>query len=422
MTGVLSRELPSWTDLASSPTLRAIGVSRLIVWTAGLIALAAFGHNGHVVSALDPNGASSPFHSAAANFVLAPAARWDSVWYLQIAHAGYFSPQSSAMFPLYPILIHLGTMLLRSELIVGLMISIASMTAALTLLYRLVALDFDERIARTTVWLITLFPVSFFFSTVYTESLFLLLTVGAIYAARLDRWAWAGVLGALASATKSAGVLLLIPLIVMYLLGPRTDGRLVTSSGRWRPRYRVTASVGWLMLVPAGMAAYLAYLGIAHSQPFATLTAQAQFWGHYLAGPFGGLVKAATSLPHDLANILSGTGHPVGPGDPMTWNAHELIDLGFVAFAAVGLIGGKRRIPISYYAYSIALLAQPLSLPTRLEPLQSMPRYILVIFPVFIGWAILIDRRRIGRASLLAVSTALLAMFSGLWAMWAWVA
>jgi len=82
--------------------------SRVIVWAFGLIALAIFGHNTEVVAALDPSGASAPFHSAAAKFVLTPAARWDSVWYLQTAHAGYFSQQSTGMFPLYPVLIPIG--------------------------------------------------------------------------------------------------------------------------------------------------------------------------------------------------------------------------------------------------------------------------------------------------------------------------
>lgn len=418
----LTRERSAAPDAALAVAVRSVVVSRLVVWVAGLTALAIFGRNADVVAALDPNHASAPFHSAAANFLLAPAARWDSVFYLVIAHVGYYSYQSSGMFPFYPVLIHVGTMLFRSELIVGLAISVASITAALTLLYRLLVLDLDERVARTTVWLVALFPVSFFFSAVYTESLFLLLTVGSIYAARLDRWGWAGVLAALASATKSAGVALVIPLVVMYLFGPRTDGQPTPASAWWRPRYRVTASIAWLILVPAGMVAFLAYLGITHGQPFATFTAQTRFWGHHFAGPFGGLAHAAVALPHDLGSVLGGTGRPVGLGDPLTWNAHELIDLGFLALAAVGLIAAVRRIPISYSVYGLALLAQPLSVPTTLEPLQSIPRYVMVIFPLYIGWAILIDRHRLTRASVLGMSTALLAVFSGLWAMWAWVA
>jgi Mannosyltransferase (PIG-V) len=311
---------------------------------------------------------------------------------------------------------------LHSEMLVGLAISLASMTAGLYILHRLVALDLGEPAARTTVLLIAFFPLALFFSAVYTESLFLLLSVGAIYAARLDRWAWAGVLGGLASATRSAGVLLALALVVMYVYGPRTGGQRLTLASWWRPRYRVTRSMAWLALVPIGMIAYLAYLGIAHGQPLATFSAQQTYWEHYFAGPFGAVVHAAIALPEDVRRVVTGSGRIVISGDPISWNAHELIELGFLAFTIVGLIGAWRRVPFPYFVYAVALLAQPLSMPTHLEPLQSISRYVMVIFPAFMGWAALLERRRTLTKTILGVFTVLLAVFSGLWAMWVWVA
>lgn len=393
----------------------------MLVWAAALIALGLFGRNMVAVDLLDPHGASAPFHSGVANFLLAPAARWDSVWYLSIAHVGYFSRQSSAMFPLYPLLIHIGSMVFRSELLVGLAISLASMAGGLYLLHRLVELDFDERTARTTVLLVAFFPVALFLSAVYTESLYLLLSVGAIYAARLDRWAWAGVLGALAAATRSAGVLVLVPLVVMYLYGPRAGSGRAPSAGWWRPRWRVSRSALWLALVPLGMVSFLVYLGITHGQPFATFSAEA-YWGRHFAGPFGGLVQAIGRAPDDVRRVLIGHELILGPGEPIGLSAHNLIDLGFVAFAVVGLAGAWRRVPFAYFLYSVLLLAQALSYPTSYEPLASVARYILAIFPVFIGWALLLRDRR--RLTMIAIgsSAALLAVFSGLWATWAWIA
>lgn len=130
----LARERFSWAELTASPILRAVVGSRLIVWAAGLTAVAIFGRNLHAVAMLDPYGASAPFHNEAVNLMLAPAARWDSVWYLQIAHAGYFSQQSSGLFPLYPLLIRIGSVIFHSELLVGLGISLVSMAVALSLL------------------------------------------------------------------------------------------------------------------------------------------------------------------------------------------------------------------------------------------------------------------------------------------------
>jgi hypothetical protein len=119
---------------------------------------------------------------------------------------------------------------------------------------------------------------------------------------------------------------------------------------------------------------------------------------------------------------LTGTGMRVGPGDPITWNAHDLIDLGFVAFAVIGTIAAWRRVPFAYFAYTVVLLAFDLSFPTHEEPLQSISRYTLVIFPVFIGWALLLKRRPRVTLAVLGTSAALLAVFSALWTTWAWVA
>jgi hypothetical protein len=409
-------------DPAATLVLRALLASRLVVWAAGLVALAAFGRNGPTVAALDMNGATAPFSSAAANFMFAPAARWDSVWYLVIAHTGYYSFRSSGMFPLYPLLIRYGSMVFGSELIVGVGISLVSAAAAFYLMYRLVTLDFGERVARTTVLLLAFFPASLFFSAVYTESLFLLLSVGAIYAARLDRWAWAGLLAGFASAAKSVGVLLAVPLVVMYLFGPRAVSSDFTARSWWRPRYRVTPKIAWLALAPAGLIAFLMYLGIAHGQPFATFKAQEVSWGHYFAGPFGALVHVAASLPHDVYSVLTGSGRMVGTGDPISWNAHELIDLGFLTLALAGLLIAWRRLPFAYFVYALALLAQPLSMPSQLEPLESFSRYVMIVFPLFVAWAAALERRPVLTRAVIGISTALLAVFSGLWAMWLWVA
>jgi hypothetical protein len=425
-----ARSLGGWALLARdrsitlSPaawlTLKAVVGSRLIVWVAGLAALAVFGRNTAAFSLLDPHGATAPFHSSSANFLFAPAARWDSVWYLAIAHVGYYSRQSSGMFPLYPLLIHLGSIVFRSELLVGLAISLVSMTAGLYALNRLVALDLGERTARTTVLLLALFPVALFFSAVYTESLYLFLSIGAIYAARTDGWAWAGTLGALGAATRSAGVVVLAPLALMYLYGPRAHPR-HRGVRWWRPRYRLGWSVAWLALVPVGLLAYLAYLGVAHGDPFATFGAQA-YWGRHFAGPFGAVVEALGRVPGDVRRVLGGHELIIGPGDPVGLNAHNLIDLGFVAFAVLGLVAGWRRVPFAYLIYAVLLLVQALSYPVSYEPLASISRYILVIFPVFIGWALLLERRPRLRLTFLGTSAVLLALFSGLWATWAWIA
>jgi hypothetical protein len=404
-----------------SVTVRALLGSRAIVWGAGLLALGLFGRAPWLLASMDADHLTEPFHTAAANFLFAPAARWDSVWYLAIAHAGYATRTSSAFFPLYPLLIHGGTIVLGSALLAGTLISMLAMAVALYLLYRLTRLDLSHEQARATVMLVAFFPMALFLSAVYTEALFLMLSVGAIYAARLERWAWAGVLGGLASATRSGGVLLLVALGWLYLYGPRAGAERAREGRRLLPRHGIGRSAAWLALVPTGMLAYMGYLAVAHHAPLAPFQAEAA-WGRQFAGPFGALVKALAAAPQDLRLGVTGRTVVVRGAGPVSGPTHNLIDLVFVAFAVAGLALSWRRVPSAYLVYGLALLAQALSYPTLAEPLQSVPRYLLVIFPAFMGWgAWLGERPRCSRQALTASAT-LLAGFSALWAIWAWVA
>jgi hypothetical protein len=409
------------TDAATRLALGAVVSSRLIVWISAVSTLAVFGRPLGTVVMNDPYSFTEPFHSAWATYLVGPAARWDSVWYLHIAHSGYFSRASSAFFPLYPLLIHFGTAVFGSPLIVGALISIAAMTVGLYLLYLLARLDLSERAARTTVLLLAFFPSALFLSAVYTEALFLMLSVGAIYAARLDRWGWAGLLGCLAAATRSNGILIALPLMLLYLYGPRQGLQPTPGAAWWRPRYCITRSALWLALVPVGAIAYLTYLGVAHHAPFAPFQVEG-LWRRGFAGPFGAVVHLVSAIPHDIDRVLTGATIPVLPGDPISWNTHDLIDSGFLAFAALGLAFSWRRVPVAYFAYAFVMLGQTLSDPSSTEPLASFARYVLVIFPLFMGWGCKLAGSRALRGGAVAASAGLLAGFSALWGVWAWVA
>lgn len=414
--------------------------TRVLIWAATLGALAIFGANLVLSGALDPRETVQPFGSAVANSAFAPAARYDSVWYLTIAHFGYYSRISAAFFPLYPLLLHLGGTVFGSTMVVGVLISGGAMVGAVFVLFLLARMDMGESAARTSVVLLLCFPTSIFLSAVYTESLFLLLTVGAVYAARRERWWVAGLLGALSSATRSTGVLLAPALAVMFLYGPRQGGvptqagllraafpgaagswSLRGAAAWWRPRFRLEPSVLWLGLVPAGMAAFFAYLQIRHGAAFAPLEAE-QAWGRYFAGPFGAIYHALRDLPGALSRVLAGHQHPYGPGDPLGWEAYQLVDLPFLGFALTGLWLCWRRLPFAYFIYALLMIAESLSYPTHVEPLESFSRYVLVAFPVFLAWGEFLASRQLVRRITYGVLSLGLLAFSGLWGLWGWLA
>jgi hypothetical protein len=209
---------------------RATWASRAVVWAAGMGGVLALGR-APGWRGFDPAGLTAPL-GGLGDVLVAPAARWDSVWYLAIASGGYAEATRTAFFPLYPLLVRLvgapGAAVSDARtayLLAGIAISLAALPAALYAVHRLTALELGRGPARTVTWLVALFPTAFALSAVYTESLFLALSAGSLCAGRLGRWRWAGALGALAAASRSTGVLLVAPLALLYLYGPRADAR-----------------------------------------------------------------------------------------------------------------------------------------------------------------------------------------------------
>lgn len=402
-------------------SVKAFLGSRLIVWIAALVALAHFGENVHAPGVLDPSGLTAPFKSIPLDKLVAPMGRWDSVSYLQIAHAGYQNVLSTAFYPLYPLLIRVGSVFLVPPLIVGALISSVAAVAALAVLHRVALLDLDARAATLTVVLVACFPTSLFLSATYTESLFLLLTLISVYAARTERWWLAGLAGGLAALSHSNGVLVLVPLALLYLFGPRgipPTGK----GGTLRLGYRLRPDALWLLLVPLGLLGYMGYLWVTHGDPLQPFVAEQTIYHRWFAGPFGALVVAFLHLPHDISAVVENHGSIVGTADPLTWNAHELIDLCFVPLAIAALIAAWRHLPRAYSIYAFVSLAFLLSVPSKLEPLASFSRYLLPLFPLFMGAAASMTRHRRFTVSWLAVSCLVLALFSGLWGLWDFVA
>src|SRR5829696_7429775 len=186
---------------------------------------------------------------AFADPLLAPLARWDAVWYLRVADSGYGESEArAAFFPLYPLLVRALAAPVGASpgalLVAAYVVSLACFLGALALLYRLAALELGRPLARPPLLLLAVFPAAVFFGAPYSESLFLLLAVGGFYAARTGSWGWAGLCAMGASATRSAGLLLLIPLAMLW----------------WSSRERRLRDGAWLLLGPLGIGAFSAWL------------------------------------------------------------------------------------------------------------------------------------------------------------------
>jgi len=124
--------------------------------------------------------------------------RWDAGWYVEISRDGYHyqpgMPSNAAFFPLYPLLIRAthGLFFLPENdywwLLTGIVLSNIALLVALGYFRSLLAIEFDQKTVSRAVIYLLIFPTTFSFSCVYSESLFLALTVGAFYYARKNRW------------------------------------------------------------------------------------------------------------------------------------------------------------------------------------------------------------------------------------------
>jgi hypothetical protein len=337
-----------------------------------------------------------------------PARRWDSGWFLSIAERGYDRPEPSAtaFFPLYPLSIRIVGEVVGSFTLAGIIVSLAAFWVALYLLHRLTALEVGSAAADRTVSLLAFFPTAFYFSAVYSESLFLALSVGCVYCARLDRWGWATVLAALATATRSAGVTLVVPLLILAFFPPPQRGR--------APAVRAAAAIAAPF---AALLSYAAYIRLAtRFGPTAPFKAHAE-WTREFKGPilgvWGGLKNGATGARSFL--------HGAAVNEPVSAVRGDLLNLTTLAFASIGVAGAFRKLPLAYSAYALAGLVFAISFPGNGLVLTSLPRLVAVLFPIFMWFGVVTERVGLYRAGL-GVSAAGLGLFSAMFASGYWIA
>jgi hypothetical protein len=86
------------------------------------------------------------------------------------------------------------------------------------------------------------------------------------------------------------------------------------------------------------------------------------------------------------------------------------------------LVGVLRRLPLAYGVYVVAALAMPLSYPVSSQPLMSLPRFLVVLFPLAIAFASWLTEHPRLRGAAIAASAVLMAFFTAQFATWHWVA
>jgi Mannosyltransferase (PIG-V) len=394
---------------AGNPAPEIFLWSRLAIWATALFSLFVFVPNRHPRAAIwdDPKLT----HDLGA--VTDVWARWDSVWFLRIAEHGYGSARgaAAAFYPLYPAAVALlGRVLFGHYVLAGILVSLAASFASFLLLYRIAEERLGADGARRAVLYLAVFPFALFLQAVYSESLYLLLTLAAFMLAERRRFLAAGTVTGLALLTRPTAAALLPALALLA----------------WRERDRFRALTS-LAIAPLLFAAYPLYLWAAEGDPWQFLHAQ-RSWSRHLspAGPLGGIWDGLRAGWAGVEQLVSGSHThvywtPVQDADPMRVAVLNLEALAFLVLFVVLAVIAWQRFGAPYGLFATLSLAIPLSVPSERWPLLSLPRFGLTIFPLFLALAVIGGRPR-AHTAIVAVSSLLLGVSVAQWALWQWVA
>ncbi|HMT02724.1 MAG TPA: mannosyltransferase family protein [Burkholderiales bacterium] len=145
--------------------------------------------------------------------------KWDCEWYITIIKDGYdvyprLTPKfwhglaNWAFFPLYPYIVKIVIFFTNTPPIAtGVILNQIFIFMAFIVFYKYLKLFVDELNSRFGVLLLAFSPFSIYFASIYTEALFLLLSLSAFYLMRINKPILSAVCGGLLSATRPVGIM-----------------------------------------------------------------------------------------------------------------------------------------------------------------------------------------------------------------------
>jgi len=288
---------------------------------------------------------------------------WDTRWYLDIATNGYSTrpigpngESNTTFFPFYPILARVLGWIVRDPYLAGLIISNVCLIVGAVVLYRLASLERGNAVGRNSVKFLFLFPSAFILSGFFSESLFLMLLLLCFFFAKTNRWLTAGIFGFLLALTRPLGILVFIPLGLLYL--EKID---------WKLR-GIRLDVVSLLLIPLGLSAFGLFLFMRTGRFFDFVQVPGA-WGRSLTNPFQVLVQG---LRMDSIHLVFGAV--------------------FAIACLLLLVASFRKLGATYEVLGLLLLLAPLA--SGMIPLRGTARYALPVFPLYFALAHLGGERK----------------------------
>jgi hypothetical protein len=276
--------------------------------------------------------------------------RFDANWYTSVADNGYGTIGGDDHFPpLFPVLIRILEPLFGSAFLAGLLISHLATLYALKLLHDTFNEWGGSYLAKRTVLFLLIYPTSFFLFSVYTESLFLVTALLSLHDMKKGSWAWAGFWIFCAVLTRLQGAALIVPMI--YLM--------------WREHSFLRKAVSWFGLaIPALGGLFYLFLRSTQVNHGVVPLVEAD-WHARLVPPWKTYWYAIQTLASGRFTFI----------DLLNWTV--------VTLFLILLVVGWRKIPLEYNLYTAFSLLIMLIRIVETQPLISMSRYSLTLFPSF---------------------------------------
>ena len=234
--------------------------------------------------------------------------QWDCGWYSSIAENGYGSEATihsdgQAPWAFFPLVPWLEGMLTR---LTGLPIRVAGSLLNTCALYLITwlggryVLDLDSGPAQAMTFMlfVNFGPYNVYYSTLYTEAFFVLLTCLTLYCLQKQHWLLMGVFGALASATRNTGIFLVfaVPVwcIASYLRQSKAPAR-PSLSGFLRWIVQKPRLILGTFLMPMGFFLYMRFLTGLLGDGLAFMHVQ-YAWGRSVGNPLVILYNSLISI------------------------------------------------------------------------------------------------------------------------------
>ncbi len=304
---------------------------------------------------LRPYFGVSPVADGAAGAFLGVWQRFDVIHFLRIAENGYSNPALSPFFPLFPLLTRWIAKPIGEHYLLGsFLIANLSCLFALIVAYNwLLDEGYGENFARNTLLIFLWFPTSFFLFVPYSESLFLLLALAALWSLRKGRWLLAGATSMLATFTRLNGLILSAVILVEWFMNYRREPL--------KKNLKPLLSCMMPLFVFVGLTLWRSSQNLP-----GLMEVQATYWHRIPVLPWVGITQTITRvIQHDASFI-------------------EFVDLFVVFGMLLAGIAVIKKLPSSLAVYHWGFLLFSLSQMRIGQPLSGQARFAIVLFPAFI--------------------------------------